>query len=137
MKLVVEELKTEVLTHFEVNSITQVVAIRPHLYRHGIPSGSLYLELHSENGLIATSELIPISSIGSQNYFHGLVRFYIAKQLKPGVQYTIKLKGDGYTFSEGSYIGWVLDHDRTGYPTDSTIPLVAPFKFELWARKNI
>lgn len=137
MKLVVEELKTEVETRFEVTAITQAVAIRPHLYRHGNPAGSLYLEIHSENGLIATSEQISISSIGTQNYFHGFVRFYISKQLKPGVEYTIKLKSDGYTFSEGSYVGWVLDHDRTGYSTDSTIPLLAPFKFELWVRKTL
>ena len=117
-----------------------LVAVRPHIYKHLSPTGTLKVQILDENGyLIDESESITISTISSANYFHGYVRFYIDTSLQSGRTYQMRLKADGgYTFSESAYVGICNDFDlrkvTAGYsPSDG---YRAALDFELWERKN-
>jgi len=115
-----------------------VCTIRPHIYRHNFPVGSLKIRiLDQEDAVIAESAAIDISDIGEMSFFHGYVRFDISTYLKGGEVYTIQLVGgDGYNFSESTYCGWVNGFDLQKYPM-SDIPTKSheyPLDLEIWMR---
>lgn len=120
---------------------TQVAAIRPHLYRHNFATGSLFIEVQDTNNrIIATSNTIAISAIGTLDFFHGYVRFDIEASLKANTVYDISLRSTGgYTFAESAYIGWVNDFDLAKY--DKNYVPANSFKdaldMEIWERKVI
>lgn len=140
MKLHVHELASELSQAVRTGAYVQnVVAIRPHIYRHGTsfsPTDKLWLEIHSSNGLMATSEELLISDLPSGNYFHGLVRLYIQVQLQKNTQYQIKLKSN-FTFSESAFIGWCSDFDfhtnQSDYDYSQSL-LQAPLRYEVWTK---
>lgn len=139
MTLIIHELKAAGLTQTvtpERNTI--VTAIRPHIYRHLAPTGSLKLELYDDSDvLVAESENVEIPDIGTMDYFHGYVRFYINAYLKKDVEYTIKLVGeDGYTFNESAFCGWANGFDLAKYPitTTPTNSMQYPLDLEIWER---
>jgi len=139
MKLMVSELTAsnidQVVTP-EKNTIVE--AIRPHLYRHNMPTGSLKLQIRTAaDALVAESEVINISDIGSLSYFHGYIRFYINAYLQKNVPYTIRLIGQGgYTFTESAYIGWCGGFDLGKYPVPTVIAesFNQPLDLEIWER---
>jgi hypothetical protein len=143
MKMLVQELSNTALDQaVTVDRNIIVKAIRPHLYRHNFPTGSLKIQiLDSGASVIAESEVIAISDIKLTAtpvaFLHGYVRFYINAYLKKGEQYTIRLIGqDGYTFNESAYCGWVNGFDLAKYPLTS-VPASHynyPFDFEVWER---
>lgn len=140
MKLCVHELTGDGLTQTVTASRdTNVIAIRPHLYKHNAPSGSLKIKLLNDADVeIAESESIAISSISGQPFYHGYIRFYINAYLKRGETYTIKLVSEGgYSFSEPAYIGWCNDYDFAKYDTDYEVSHVVlrPLDLEIWERK--
>lgn len=142
MKLVVHELTgSGLVQEITPSKNTLVEAIRPHIYRHNFATGSLKIQvLNSFNTVLAESDVVSISAIGSQNFFHGYVRFLINIGMAAGVTYKIKLVGQGgYTFSEGSYIGWCNDYDLSKYEAsyNPTSLLKRPLDIEIWERKNI
>lgn len=144
MKLVVYELDAPITQQIETKDrVILLEAIRPHLYKHNNPAGSLYLEITNEaDELLFTSETLTIQSIHDEAgapYFHGLVRFYIDASLAPNTKYNIILKSTGYTFSEPAYIGWCNgfdlklvenDYTPTGAIDDALI-------MEFWERKKL
>lgn len=142
MKLIVHELKAAGLIQ-EIKAPRNVLveAIRPHIYRHNSPTGSLKIQILDDSDVLITeSEVIDIDDIGSQDFFHGYVRFLINVGLKEGLTYKIKLVGlSGYTFSESSYIGWCNDFDLSKYLAsyNPATPLNRPLDIEIWERKNI
>lgn len=88
--------------------------IRPHIYRFGNPLGSLQLEvLDSQKRLIKKTDVVTISSIGSEDFFHGYILFPLTWAAQANTVYHLRLVGlSGYTFSETAspttgYIGWV------------------------------
>lgn len=137
MKLIVGELINSVQQEIEVTENLNVVAIRPHLYRHGNPAGSLKLQiLDSNEKLITESETVDISDIGTLTYFHGYVRFNVNVALKSGSLYWVRLVGNGYTFNESAYVGWCNDYDlqkvdRTYTPNGDW---QAALDLEIWTR---
>lgn len=141
MILLVHELSTNGLKQ-ELNILENlnVLSVRPHLYKHNNPSGSLKLQLLDENEKkISESSSILISDISNSSYFHGYVRFNCNWQLRDGVNYFIKLVGVGYSFNESSYIGWCSDYDlrkvNADYsPNDS---FHSALDLELWAKTKI
>lgn len=145
MKLIVHEL-TALNISQEIQTEDKVIlleALRPHLYKHNNPAGSLYMEIRSEaDALLFTSETITIQSIHDavgDAYFHGPTRFYIDASLAPNTKYNVILKSTGYTFNESAYIGWCNGYDLkvvensytpAGDPADALI-------VEFWERKKL
>jgi len=81
VNLVVFELTTDVIEQrFTTGSFpVQLEAVRPHIYKHNNPAGSLSVELRNDSGtLLKTSDAVTIQSITdvTNSYFHGYVRFY-------------------------------------------------------------
>lgn len=138
MELVVAELKTESLYQEITPSKNTILrAIRPHLYIHNNPSGSLKLQILDQNNeLIAESETLAISDITSALYFHGYVRFYVNLYMQKDISYRIKLVGSGYSFSENAYVGWCNGFDLNKFSLNYT-PINSfeyPLDFETWIR---
>lgn len=138
MNLVVHELTASGISQKVIPSErTNVVAIRPHIYRHLFPAGSLKVQiLDSASVVVAESALVPISSIETANYFHGYIRFDVNAYLQKNTEYTIKLVGDGYTFAESAYVGWCGGFDLGKYPANyvPTCNLDKPLDVEIWKR---
>lgn len=140
MKLVVHELMADGLSQvIRRDKNTIVEAIRPHLYRHNFASGSLKLQILDGPTLVAESAVVPISSITTAAFFHGLVRFDIDAYLAKDTDYTVKLVGaDGYTFDESAYVGWCVGFDLGHYaPTYEAASLLDyPLDLEIWSRSE-
>lgn len=116
MQLIVEELVTSISQSITVGSGNIATKyLRPYLYKHGTPAGSLYIEIQDENGeKIGVSETITIASItsASNTYFHGWVRFETTIPLKSTETYNVVLKSTGYTYSASAFVGWCLGWDN-------------------------
>jgi hypothetical protein len=138
MKLVVQELNASPITQVITPSRHVLIeAIRPHIYRHNLPAGTVKLQIHDDAAvLVAESEAITITNIGTLAFFHGYQRFYIDAWLAKDQDYTLSLVGTGYSFSESAYVGWVNGHDLAKYPLVGTPAshLQYPYDFEIWER---
>jgi hypothetical protein len=141
MKLIVHELEVDgVEQKLTATKNVIVEAVRPHLYRHNFPTGSLKVEIYTlADVLVAESENVDIADIGSEAFFHGYVRFFINAYLEKDTTYKFKLVGDdGYSFDESAYCGWCNSYDLEKYgkaysPINS---LRFPLDIEIWERKN-
>lgn len=132
MKLLVNELKTELVQQLSGDETRIVEAVRLKLYKHNSPAGSLFVEVRDENGgVISVSESIAISSLSESAFFHGQIRFYLNAYLKAGRSYQLALCSTGYSFSESAYVGWCLDFDFHTY----TKTTKHRHDFEIWSRK--
>lgn len=140
MTLIVHELTGSGLSQIVRRDRNTIVeAIRPHLYRHNFATGSLKIQILDGATLVAESALVPISSITTAPFFHGLVRFEIDAYLAKDTDYTVKLVGeDGYTFDELSYVGWCVGFDLGHYdPTyEASSLLDYPLDLEIWSRSE-
>lgn len=119
MKLIVNELQTSLFQQITTGTrAIQLYAIRPHLYRHGSPSGSLTVQVQDSGGkLIAASETLACTAVGSGTYWHGDQRFLIGAELAASTIYRVALVASGgYSFSESAYVGWCLDYDLRKVP---------------------
>lgn len=137
MKLVVHELTASgIIQELTPDKNLILAAVRPHIYRHNWPTGSLKVQvLNASDDVIAESEEISISNIGSQNFFHGYVRFLVSVGLQKDETYKFKLVGtNGYAFSESAYCGACNDFDLRKYsPNYSPAEgLRAPIDLEVW-----
>ena len=141
MILIVHELLTElsqdIATDYKVH---QVVSVRPHLYRHGSPAGSVALEIRdAEGNTVAASNTRSIDSIGSGTYWHGYAEFQISAQLMKDTSYRLVLTASGYTFDESGYLGWCNGFDlgkyEAGYSPSQWFS--APLDFEVWSRAQV
>lgn len=114
----------------------EVGAIRPHLYKHLAPAGSVYLRITDENGgKIADSDSVTITSLSAENYWHGKVRFLISAALRRRTTYFVELKSTGYTYAAGAFVGWCNDYDlRNIHPAsyDTARGASAPLAMEVW-----
>lgn len=140
MKLIVRPIETYVEQKFTPDSNKFVGAVRPHLYLHNHPAGSLKVQICAEDGtLLAESDEVEMSDITSANYYHGYVRFLITANLMKDVPYLFRVVGiNGYTFNESSYCGVCNDYDLQKYPRTSP-PVAnrfAALDFEIWSRSK-
>lgn len=137
MKLLVHELKTELVQNSRGDKHNILEAIRLHLYKHNSPSGNLFVEVRDlNNQLVSRSEILPISSISEAPFFHGQVRFYVNAYLIAGNEYRIALCASEYTFNESAYIGWCADFDFKTYPRQTEILMDSPLDYEIWERRQ-
>lgn len=132
---------------FRPTSNINALAIRPHIYRHNSPAGSLQLKILDENSaLIATSNSVTISSIGTDDFFHGYIKFDINVSLRADTRYRLQVEGvSGYVFNESAYVGVCKDHDlqkvtRNYDSIMGTVPGSTSFNsaidFEIWERTD-
>jgi len=142
LKIQVEELDTTLSQSFTLTNGMSLTAVRPYIYKHLNPSGSLLLEVKS-GATVLTSKTILISEIitnVASNYFHGFYTFTLDNEifLTPGT-YTIDITGSGgYTFSELAFIGWVRDYNDLIYSVDNDTTskdIQKPLTFQLWGYK--
>lgn len=128
---------------FTASDNMDVVAIRPRLYKHNNPAGSLTVKIKDSNGYqVATSSSVAISDIHSTfgaNYAHGYYRFYVAANLVSGQTYRVYLENSGYAFAEGAYVAWCTCNDlqRVSADYSPTTGLNSPLDFEIWERRKV
>ena len=144
MKLIVKELKDPLDQELQTPDKPMFLyAIRPHLYRHNFPAGSLTVQILDTNKkLVGESETLNISEIdmddGSapNNFYHGYVRFLIDTPLQSNTIYWIRLNYTGYSFSESAYIGWCTDWEHRKYDADYTANsgFGGALDMEIWTR---
>ena len=140
MKLILIELDSDNL--YQEISPTEnqnLYAVRPHIYKHLAPAGSLFMQIQDSLGsVIANSETIAISTISSANYFHGYVRFLFNVSLKADTIYRLSMRSVGYNYSSSAYIGWVKDWDLKKYNDSySALTTSSALDFEAWNSKEI
>lgn len=129
MKLLVNELISELKQTISGDKISIVEGIRLHLYKHRNPAGTLYLDVRKGRQTIASSAGVQISAISDAPFFHGQVLFEIKAHLRAGTAYDLVLRHEGYAFTEEAYVGWCLDFDFRTYPK------IGKFAqdYEIWA----
>lgn len=141
-KLLVHELGTSLFQQITVGSNRlDVEAIRPHLYLHASPSGSLQVQIQDTNGkIVAQSNTRTITSMKTLAYAHKFFLFSIKASLKPNETYRIALVASGgYSFSESAYVGWCNGFDSRTHLASYGVPFGtrAPLDFELWTKRLI
>ncbi len=141
MKLIIHELQASGLVQqLTATRNVNVVALRPHIYRHNFATGSLSMQvLTTGDVLIAESESVDIADIGTLGYFHGYVRFFIDVGLQKDETYKFKLVGaGGYSFDEAAYIGWANSYDQRKYDLGyvPSSDMSEPLDIEIWERKT-
>lgn len=137
MKLIVHEILSSVSQGLTPEKNTQVTVVRPHLYIHNKPVGTLKVQITTSDGLlIGESTEIDIQSMTTLPYFHGYIRFDVQAHLKRDVEYKVMVTaGGGYTFSESGYVGVCNDFDSRRYETSEPIshPNYSPLDIEVWS----
>jgi hypothetical protein len=141
MRLTLDTIDTEVTQRVKPSKNTQLEYIRPHLYIHNIPSGSIRVSIWTADGLnqLAQSSALPISDITSSNEYHGYVRFQVLASLQANVYYTVKIACEsGYSFDESAYVGVVADlgFQKYDYSNPITSANNAPLDLEIWSRQS-
>lgn len=146
MRLFVKELDTtttqQKITVGDEN--LYLYAIRPHLYRHNHPSGSLKLQiLDASQVLLKESETLAISLLDipaatNLDFFHGYIRFLVSYGLAANTDYYIRLVGSGYSYSDSAFVGWCNDFDLRKVTADYTpsTGLSAALDMEFWVKKR-
>lgn len=134
--LVVDELITTLDQPITVNRSIYVATLRPHLYCHNNPSGTFYLNIYGQSGLIKsfsfTSNEIKSACGLSEAYFHANFAIQTTPFLLPRGEYTIKLESYGYSFDPSSFMSWCKDIKPYGRISGSPVNYTEnPFSFTL------
>jgi len=148
MYLVVNELESSLTVDVVFDGTnSEVHAIRPYLYVHNSPAGSLKVSLMDSAGTttIASKEMTIAALIAGlnsfSNYYHGYVLFELDNTafIADG-NYKIKLEGtNGYSFDEADYIGWISEHEDRKNDMNFT-PAgddENSFSYEVWSYKEV
>lgn len=141
MRLLVDELSDKLYQQITATKSCDLVAIRPHLYKHNFPTGTLQVLLEDENGkLIASSNVVDMDDLAVLAFAHKYYRFDIFQPIKQGLIYRVALvSGGGYAFSEAAYIGWCRDYDLRKYQATYTpnTGINSALDFEAWELKEL
>jgi len=139
----VSECKPSAYQPIKADKNMYVVALRPHLYIHGNPTGNVKVQIQDANGYMiaesATETIANLKTLGSYtlDYVHGYFRFYVSTSLIDQVSYRLAVVcGGGYSFSESNYVGICLDWDDTKISLNYTPvnKFQHPLDFEIWER---
>ena len=117
--LVVDELKTTLTQTFtiEVNRRIKVAGIRPLIVMNNSPAGTFTLSLKSGATTLASQEFdsaeikSDLSTSDDYAYLWKRLVFDNPVQISKG-DYDLVLSSSGYTFSDGSYLGWIKEYDN-------------------------
>lgn len=138
-KLIVSECNpTTVYQTIRADRNMYVVAIRPHIYIHGSPSGTVKVQIQDENGrIVVDTTPQTITGLKTLAYAHKYIEFDINASLVAESLYRIAvICGGGYSFSESAYVGVCADWDNTKTDLEytSTGAFSAPLDIEIWER---
>jgi len=141
MKLLVHELRTELVQQIKTGHKNVLLhAVRPHIYRHGLPAGAVRMELRDESGqVVALSAAVDLAEIGSGTYWHGYQRFYLSAMLRRDTSYQVAMVPQGgYAFDEAAYLGCCNDFDlrRTQAGYSPNLGVNAALDIELWESRE-
>lgn len=121
------------------NRITNVIAVRLHLYKFAsapFTDEKLLLSIENESGIVAVSDSVLATQIPGE-IFHGLIRFDINAQLQKNSAYRLVLKHLDYEFTQDKWLGWCTDFDfntnACDYDYEQAL-LPAPKRYEIWAK---
>lgn len=139
MTLIISECKPDTSQEIMATRPIFINAIRPHLYIHGSPAGTVKVQVQDVNGyMIAESATQSIATLKTEAYAHKYYLFEIDANLMQDGHYRIAVVcGGGYVFSESAYVGVCHDWDNT----KSDLSYVAvdsfhkPLDLEIWERK--
>jgi len=120
------------------NQNLNVANVTVHIYRHNSPAGTVRLQLLDTNSrLIDESTPVTISTIGSDNFFHGLFTFVFDIGLKANRNYILAMaSAGGYVFAEGAYVGWVTDFGNVTkkHPFSPNKDFSSPMDLKFWIK---
>jgi hypothetical protein len=148
MKLIVEPLGETFATleqKITPSKNTFVTNIRPHVYKHNLPTGDLRVKiLDSSMVLLATSNAVTIASIdsafSSDDFVHAYIKFDVEWGLQKDTDYFIQLSTEGgYSFAEGAYMGWCKDYDLRKYTASYTgnVGMNSSYDMEIWEKRKV
>lgn len=138
MRLLVHECNNEVYQEISPTRNINMENIRPHLYIHGSPSGTVNVEFRDSNDrLIKAGTPQTITSLKTDTYAHGYYNFPLKVHLKKSQTYRVAIVcAGGYSFSESAYVGICVDWDNSKttrtYTADSDEQ--KQLDFEIWER---
>jgi hypothetical protein len=118
----------------------QLVTLRPHLYRHGSPAGTVTLQIQDNAGsVLASSNTRSIASIGTGTYWHGYANFDVSFMLAKSTTYRVAIVASSYTFSPTAYVGWCGGYDLGKYPHSYTTgsKFDYPLDLEIFTRQQV
>lgn len=141
MKLLIHELISALWQEIEVGAKPiQIYAVRPHLYRHGWPAGSVQVQIADTSGrLIDSSAPVSLAQIGTGTYWHGYAEFRVSTALKENTKYRIGVVPSGlYAFSTDAYAAWVTDESlrkvTASYALSERLPAL---DMEIWEARDV
>lgn len=137
--LIVSECDPSVYQQITADENMFVVAIRPHLYIHGSPSGTVKVQVQDENGYVITeSSAQTITDLKTATYAHKYIEFELNTNFVEGSVYRLAVVCEGgYSFSESAYVGVCLDWDnpKINASYNPNVGASAALDFEIWVRK--
>lgn len=143
MRIVVFEVNTTAVRQKLTTGAKPVMvsAIRPYIYKHLAPAGSVYLQIQDSAGnKIKDSEVIAISTLSVSNYFHGFYRFLVNFGFAANTTYYIELKTTGYTYASNAFVGWCSSFDlqnSIGVTYSPSSGFSAPLGLQLWSYDHV
>lgn len=147
--LIVHECQPEVFQEIVPSNNILLKAIRPHLYIHNSPAGTIQIRITDTNGkeiyATGTSTIASLKSqieavVGANDFIHAWPQIEVKAGLRKNETYRIYVTcGGGYSFAESAYVGVCKDWDNTKITStySPSTEFNAPIDFELWERKNI
>jgi len=143
-KIIVHELESSPL--FQEITITDlnldVTALRPYIYKHNAPGGNIQMQVRdSGNKILASSNTLTESDIGTDAFFYGAVKFDINVSLRKNTNYRLALvSGGGYSFAESDFFGWVngaFDREIVDRNYTASNVFGLPLVCEIWTNKTV
>ena len=138
MTLIVSECMPSAYQFITPTSPVFVYAIRPHLYIHGSPAGTVTVQIQDDMGrVVQEATPLTITTLKTLAYAHGYFRFLMSANLAQDATYRIAVVcGGGYSFSESAYVGVCHDWDNTKATLSYTAngSFEKPLDIEIWEK---
>jgi hypothetical protein len=130
--------------NFEVTDRLQLVAIRPWLYLHNDPVGSIKVSLKFGAETIASktltvAEILTLANLPAGRYHHGFFTFDLEAVLNIKTTYQITVEGaDGYAYDPDKYFAWIKPHENLVNTFNENVLFddQNPFGYQIWGYKK-
>jgi len=127
---------------FKMFERLQVQAVRPYLYLHNDPTGSIKVAIKYDGQKIASktltvAEILNLAELPAGQYHYGFFTFDIEAVLNIKTEYQIEVSGVGYGYDPNSYFGWIKPHENLINTFSESVLYddQNPFGFQLWGYK--
>jgi hypothetical protein len=139
--LAVEELVTTLVQPLKVEKPVRLLAVKPWLYFHNMPSGTFTMALKKDSVTVRewqfTSANVRDAFGGTQQFFHVYLSLSGSPLIIKEGDYTLELSASGYTFG-ASWVGWCKDWQGVvGRVEGQAVDFTAyPYSFRILASKG-